>query len=325
MPFKFKIYHTLPIILALIMPSLSMFGQQSFVSPSQFDPIARWIFASVFLYVLWYLLLPIWKFEHKQREWIFFLVAIVSILVFVLLFQLYAVEPYIYRWHLTFRMMMATVLFFTIQYALFTQRRLSSLLVEKEQLQTENYRVQLKALQNKVDPHFLFNSLNTLRSMVRQKHTNSEEFIISLADFYRQTLKHNEDSTLSLKEELLVLDAYLFLMKNRNEKAVSITLDIDHELYGHRVPTLGLQAVVENCFKHNSMTVASPLSIQISTTDNMCIQVINNLQPKITTQELSGYGLDLLEKRFALLGVANALSVKSGEGSFCVTMKLLEP
>ena len=90
--------------------------------------------------------------------------------------------------------------------------------------------------------------------MVRQQHTNSEQFVMSLSQFYRQTLKHNEDTTLPLSEEIDVLESYLFLMKSRHGDAVFVSLQIDPALFSLHLPTLALQAVAENCFKHNSMT-----------------------------------------------------------------------
>ncbi|MEL7063062.1 MAG: histidine kinase, partial [Bacteroidota bacterium] len=101
------------------------------------------------------------------------------------------------------------ILFLGIQYVLHSQRKSSRLFLEKERLQTENYKSQLQVLQAKIDPHFLFNSLNTLRSMVRQSHENSEQFILSLSDFYRQTLTYNENTQLQLSEELAVLESYI--------------------------------------------------------------------------------------------------------------------
>ena len=107
-----------------------------------------------------------------------------------------------------------------IQFAIRSQANIAKLQLEKEQLLTENYKTQLKAIRNQIDPHFLFNSFNTLRSMIRYNHPKSEDFVISLSEFYRQTLKSHENVNLPLAEELSVLKSYLFLMKTRNEKAV---------------------------------------------------------------------------------------------------------
>ncbi|MCB9080446.1 MAG: histidine kinase [Lewinellaceae bacterium] len=195
--------------------------------------------------------------------------------------------------------------------------------MEKEKILTESYRAQLKALQAKIDPHFLFNSLNTLQSMVRHQHTNSEQFIICLADFYRHTLKHTEDTTLPLSDELAVLRSYLFLMESRNEGAVRIAWQIDPALQSFHLPTLSLQVAVENCFKHNSLSPKLPLQIEISSTDDHYIKISNNIQPKIGEMDASGYGLVLLKKRYELMGIQKGLVLEKTPHQFCVKLKLI--
>ncbi|MEL7341707.1 MAG: histidine kinase, partial [Bacteroidota bacterium] len=222
------------------------------------------------------------------------------------------------------RILFSFCLFLIIQYTLRTQSNLSRLQLEKEQIQTENYKAQLKVLHAKIDPHFLFNSLNTLRSMVRQAHPNSEQFILSLSDFYRQTLKYNENTKLRLSEELTVLESYLFLMKNRNEKAVFWNINIDPSLHTASLPTLALQIVVENCFKHNSMTARNPLRIDIHNTDDGYIEVKNNLQPKFGAVESMGYGLHVLGKRYELMGISEGALIEESAEHFCVKLKLID-
>jgi LytS/YehU family sensor histidine kinase len=222
-----------------------------------------------------------------------------------------------------FRIIFAIFVFLPIQYALKAQQNIARLQLEKEQLQTENYKAQLKVLRAQIDPHFLFNSLNTLRTMVRYQHSNSEHFIMSLSDFYRQILKHNENNTLPLYEELKVLQSYLFLMKSRNEEAISINLDIDPSLYHFHLPGLALQVLLENCFKHNSMTSKKPLLIEIKNTDEFYIMVKNNIQPKIGDNDSSGYGLELLKKRYALMKVQKGVIINKTPEYFSVKLKLL--
>lgn len=215
------------------------------------------------------------------------------------------------------------VLILSIQYALKAQQNIARLSLEKEQLQSENYKTQLKALRAQIDPHFLFNSLNTLRSMVRQHHANSEKFVMSLADFYRQTLKHNENTPLPLSDELEVLKSYVFLMKSRNEGSVSVTYAIEEGSDQMHLPALALQVVVENCFKHNSMTAKSPLNIRISNTEDGYIEVCNNLQPKLGNDDPSGLGLEMLRKRYELIKIPQGVVVTETPDTFCVKLKLI--
>lgn len=162
--------------------------------------------------------------------------------------------------------------------------------------------------------------------MVRQNHKNAEQFIMGLSDLYRQMLKYNENTTLPLSEEIAVLKSYLFLMKNRNEKALDVNLEEIDEIYNHhKVPTLALQSVVENCFKHNSMSSKQPLKIKIRTINDAYVEVINNLQPRLSPPETSGLGLDLLKKRYQLLKVEKGVIIASQEDVFSVKLKLIPP
>ena len=275
------------------------------------------------MYLVWYLtgyLLDL-KTRYKERGFLLKLGGLfVGIFVPISLFSLNGVD---FQWYYLVRLFFLGVLCLSIQYALKAQRNISHLQLEKEQIQTENYRTQLKAIRAQIDPHFLFNSLNTLRSMVRQQHSHSEKFIISLSDFYRQTLKHNDNNTLPLSEELSVLESYLFLMKNRNEEAVSVDICIDESLHPFHLPSLALQVVTENCFKHNSMTSKMPLQIKIYNTDDYYIAVSNNLQPKLGDPDSSGYGLELLRKRYELMNVPQGILIEHTSTHFTVKLKLI--
>ena len=219
---------------------------------------------------------------------------------------------------------LGVVVFLVIQYSMKVQENMSRLQVEKERIQTEHYKTQLKVLHAKIDPHFLFNSLNTLRAMVRQGHSNSEKFILGLSDFYRQTLTYNENTRLPLSEELSILESYLFLMKNRNEEAIFVDINIEKSLYSFFLPTFALQIVAENCFKHNSMTSKMPLRIEISNTDDKYIVVKNNIQPKIKAGESTGNGLNALAKRYEMMNTPNGVLVEQSSDHFKVKLKLID-
>ncbi|MEM9936292.1 MAG: histidine kinase [Bacteroidota bacterium] len=323
---RVKINVILPIALAIIIPGLGVYiNTAPLNSPNNLKFITLWGFGSVFMYTLWQVIWHLWEFKSSKGK----RPLIISLLMLGLLISIgiymdttqYAVDS---RPVSIIRLTLACILVLAVQFALRGQENISKLKLEKEQIQTENYRVQLQALRSQIDPHFLFNSLNTLRSMVRQQHTNSEQFVMSLSQFYRQTLKHNENTTLPLSEELAVLESYLFLMKSRNEEAISIHIDIEKVSQAYHIPTLALQVVVENCFKHNSMTSKHPLKIEIINNGKDCIQVSNNIQPKFGENELSGFGLDSLKKRYELMDVQGGVEVEETEDIFTVRLKLIE-
>lgn len=322
---KTTINTVLPIALAVLLPGLSLYTHtETEYLGGQYTFLSNWVVSSIFMYLVWYVLWFLWDIKANPGRWslIFVMVTLLGVILCGMYF--FALENEIQIKGLyVIRASLGVILFLAIQYALKTQESISKLLLEKEQIQTENYRAQLKVLQAQIDPHFLFNSLNTLRSMVRQQHSNSEKFILSLSDFYRQTLKHNQNTTLKLSEELTVLESYLFLMKSRNEEAIEVEMRIDEALHGKEIPTLALQVVVENCFKHNSMSSKRPLSIQIGNTKDGYILVRNNIQPKLGEEDSSGYGLSFLKKRYDLMDIQAGVVIQESDEEFSVKLKLI--
>ncbi|WP_163381775.1 sensor histidine kinase [Cyclobacterium sp. SYSU L10401] len=316
----------LPIALSVVLPLLGIYANTDTESIFNLGFIGNWMVGFITCYTLWYMLWELWRVKKPKYRALLVVLGILACIGvlngFFFLFMTDGVENSL-RAQSIVRIIFASIIFMIIQYALKTQENISRLLIEKEQIQKENYRVQLKALRKTVDPHFLFNSLNTLRSMVRQRHQHAEAFAMNLSDFYRQILRHDDNSTLPLSEELMVLESYLFLMKNRNEAAMQVKLGVDEKLHALHLPSMALQVVVENCFKHNSMTAKKPLTIEIVSTENGHIEVCNNLQPKIEEAESSGYGLDVLRKRYALLNEQDGVAIKEKDGHFLVQLKLL--
>lgn len=315
----------LPIALAVILPFLSLFSHPYFAGRLTEAFLKTWGITALAFYGLWHLLWHAWQKSVLYRTgWLLMGVGLLiglhkSVLHIVhleLTTASFTMQPLV-------RIGLTLLLFSTIQYALRAQQSIARLELEKEQLRTENYRVQLRALRNQIEPHFLFNSLNTLSSLVRQQHKTSEQFIINLADFYRQTLHHKEQATVELRRELSVLRAYLFLMQSRGTDALFVKIDITEHWLAFHLPTLALQNVVENCFKHNSMTIQSPLRIEITVIDSGYLTITNNVQPKVDAVATSGHGLQLLRKRYDLLGETAGVDIHSTQERFQVQLKLL--
>lgn len=321
---KTKINVILPTALAVILPGMNFFSNSVSFLADGMSFYQRWAYASVMLYLLWYILLYTSQIKTRYKWPLVFLSLTAFISLTHLLFSIFVFEiPDPVRWVFIFKIIFASVLFLIIQYALKAGADITRLQLEKEQIQLENYKIQLQELRAKVDPHFLFNSLNTLRTMVRNQHEESEQFVLSLSDFYRSTLKYNEETTIRLFEEMNVLKAYLFLMKSRNEDAVTIDFQINESYEQYLIPTLALQAVVENCFKHNQMTSKQPLRIEIRTTGDFYIEVKNKIQPRLDHKESSGYGLKNIERRYELLKVQDGVKTERTQTEFTVRLKLL--
>lgn len=323
---KLPIEKILPIALCIVFPALNAITTRGIINITDIDSLIllRWVVVSTMLYLLWMLL----DFISKKAETYRFLKSIIAATALLIIaYNILLLTPLFQnknlKWMFVVRYFIAIIPFLIIQYAFRANKKVAQLELEKQQILTENYRVQLEVLRTKTAPHFLFNSLNTLRTMVRHQDPKSEQFILSLSDFYRQTLRYNETTLIKLIDEVKVLESYLFLMKNRNEEAVQISIDISETLYEHQVPTLALQTVVENCFKHNMMTSKLPLFIDIKSNDNNVIEIKNNVQLRITNNSSSGYGLGNLKKRYELLNIENGVDIESGDGYFLVKLKLI--
>ena len=190
---RFNIDVILPIALALFLPGLNLFSNAVIKEEYTLDFYKKWLYASVVLYVLWHTLHWFSKFKIKYKFLLIAATVLLSIILAYLFFMLTTFKEYDHiKWLFFIKLISASVLFLTIQYSLNAEKNIAALKIEKEKIQTENYKVQLESLRSKIDPHFMFNSLNTLRTMVRHQDLKAEQFILSLSDFYRQTLQYNE-------------------------------------------------------------------------------------------------------------------------------------
>lgn len=180
---KLKVIDILPLSLALMLPALRFYPFEETRLTLAYPLAAIWLYSSLTLFILWHFFWLLWDFRQGNNKWYALGLLATLLILSANYFRLFDDDSA----DVSFRLFPPTILFLVIQYALKSQERLSHLRLEKQQLQTENYKAQLKTLRTQVDPHFLFNALNTLRSMVRQQHSGSEQFILSLSDFYRQT------------------------------------------------------------------------------------------------------------------------------------------
>ena len=323
---KQKTHILLPIAVSIFLPLLGLLTQNFSVEAdflsTQFYGL--WIQISLMFYALWHLLEKGPNLFPNKKAWsILTTVLLWCLLVYVAIEAIDIFSSKMMKINGVLRIIIVSAIFLTIQYALRTQSNFTKLALEKKQIEAENYKTQLQSLRSKVDPHFLFNSLNTLRIMIRNQQKEAEKFVMSLSEFYRQTLQYNENSTIELAKEMEVLEAYLYLMQNRNQAALTIHTQIETNLYHRFIPTLALQIVVENCFKHNTITTAKPLRISIKSMENDYIAIRNNIQPKLTQKKSSGHGLENIRQRYKLLGIDKGVEIQQTDDFFEVKLKLI--
>lgn len=202
------------------------------------------------------------------------------------------------------------------------QEKMKKLLVDSERLEKENMHARFLALKNQVSPHFLFNNLSVLSSLVESRPEQSGEFIQELSSAYRYILEQSELDKISLKEEMKFLDTYMYLLRTRfKEKVIldSTLTPADEERYS--VIPLTLQLLVENAVKHNTMSLSNPLVISIKIIDQMLI-VDNLLQLRQQDQPTTRLGLKNIVSRYKLLQDKDVLIEKTAT-HFTVKIPLL--
>jgi len=195
-------------------------------------------------------------------------------------------------------------------------------LLEVEQLKEEKMKSDYLALQNQLNPHFLFNNFNLLLSEIRRDKENAIRITEKLADVYRYVLESKSRETVSLCEELAFADAIIFLQKVRFGHHLEVHQQIDETLMEYRLPPLTVQILLENAWKHNVVSSAHPLQIRIQAGDGS-LSISNNLQPRKSTYS-TGLGLKNIKMRYSYL-TQQKIAVKAENDLFTVTIPLLPP
>lgn len=179
---------------------------------------------------------------------------------------------------------------------------------------------QFESLKNQIDPHFLFNSLNVLSSLIEENPESAQKFTTSLSKVYRYVLEQKDKELVSVTEELNFAKTYMNLLLMRFEN--SITFEIpENTTEDAKVVPLSLQLLLENCIKHNIVSSSKPLHIKISVEDNQLV-IENNLQKKEILTDGKGVGLQNIINRYALL-TERKVRIFQDEKSFKVYLPLL--
>lgn len=195
-------------------------------------------------------------------------------------------------------------------------------MVEAERLRRENVQSQLDILKSQVNPHFLFNSLNTLSSLVHDNPDLSVEFIQKLSKTYRYVLEIKDKELISLEEEMECAHAFLFLLHIRFGEALEVKVDIPPAKLTYYVAPLSVQLLIENAIKHNVVARKRPLRLEISVVEDQLI-VRNNYQPKDAEGESTGTGLANIRARYQLL-VRRDVAVHQTPEEFSVAIPLVK-
>lgn len=189
-------------------------------------------------------------------------------------------------------------------------------------LEESSIKAQYLALQNQLNPHFLFNSLNTLISEIEYNPENAVVFTQNLSDVYRYILKSQEQGLVTLQDELDFLDSYIFLHKVRLGDCIYLENKIDPSLFHKKIPSLTLQLLIENVIKHNIINMENPMTIHIDYLEKEHIICIRNpIRPKQNVAK-SGTGLKNLATRYLLI-CNQSITISNDSQYFTVKIPLL--
>jgi two-component system, LytTR family, sensor kinase len=195
--------------------------------------------------------------------------------------------------------------------------------LENAQLKTKNAEAFYQQLKQQIHPHFLFNSLNILKTLIKKDQDVAVDYVVKLSDFLRASISANNANTVKLDEELKLCLDYLEMQKLRFGKALEYTFEVPENIkFSGYVPAFSLQLLLENAIKHNSLTIESPLQIKLFYHEEL-ITVTNNIQPKSTTEDSTGLGLNNLSERYKMLS-GNDIKIEANENEFSVSIKILD-
>jgi uncharacterized membrane-anchored protein YhcB (DUF1043 family) len=305
-----------------ILDSFSHFGSELFIT----------CFVALLMFIVnFYILKPVDR--HKK---ITILNVIISVtltvgLVFILNHQLFNLlnvvdnqprsrgsqEQFIYRNFFVSGLVIGCVFIIRLIY------QKQSVQLENESLRREALQSQFESLKNQLSPHFLFNSLTALKTLITESPDQAQNYVNNLSKALRYTLQSNERQLVTLKEEMDFTESYLFLIRLRFDASLTVITSIDDSCYDLRIPPLTIQTLVENAVKHNEISKRKPLTISIRTTKEYALVVTNNIQAKITEEEGTGIGLTNLSKQIQML-FGKDIIISNDNNEFSVEVPLIK-
>jgi two-component system, LytTR family, sensor kinase len=309
-----KIETYLPYVLAFLFSGLGNVLNLFFFKDIELENLpVQWLYYFAVLLSIWFINL---KISERKLPFI-----VRTNLIYLALCILSA--RYLFPMNFTFvsfvRLIMPTVLFVVLQQSFRTQKEGEKLKLENVEL---TYKTELENLKKQMNPHFLFNSLATLQSIIRTDPEVAEKFVIKLSELYRNIIQNSTQNKVSLKEELEFTESYIFLQKTRFEEGLQTEITINPASLAHSLPSYALQLLVENCIKHNIVSDEMPLHIRIFQKDVVSVTVSNNFQPKNKKGTPSETGLANLQRRYELLGIEKGITIEQNEAIFSVTLSL---
>ncbi|RYF66075.1 MAG: histidine kinase, partial [Cytophagaceae bacterium] len=206
---------------------------------------------------------------------------------------------------------------------LYLYQRWQVMYTETQELKKVTLQSQLDSLKTQMNPHFLFNNLNSLSALIASDAEQAERFLDELSSVYRYLLQQTNRSLCPLAEELAFLDAYFYLIKTRYGDGIFLKMTIDTQYMTYLIPPLTLQTLFENAIKHNVISASCPLTIHIYSRDGM-LYVENNIQARKVTVPTGQAGLENVIMKYKLLDHSLVL-IHHDDQTFRVGIPLIAP
>jgi hypothetical protein len=191
-----------------------------------------------------------------------------------------------------------------------------------QELKLQNSEAQKQILMQQLQPHFLFNSLSVLKSLIKENPDDAEDYTIKLSEFLRYSVEAHKQEIISLEKELAFVKDYIELQKVRFDNAFHYEITIPKEALEYKVPVFALQTLIENIFKHNYFTEKNPIHFSISVQND--ILMVANQKVSIKLTEKTFTGLQNLKQRCELIS-GKSIEIIDSENSFSVSIYLIKP
>jgi sensor histidine kinase YesM len=318
---KFALY-TSPVIGTLAITPVTIMDRYSF---------GKWLVSAISIMMLalalWGLNILLWRLtrERAVKRYIFSILVNLFLSWVVSMFMFHGGYHGLHATFFYFHMILflsIDAVILILQDLLVTRGKKAAIELENQELRLKNMEAANQQLKQQIQPHFLFNSLSTLKSLMMVNPENAEEYLVRLSEFLRSSLSSHTQDVIRLADELHLCVNYLEMQKIRFGEALQFEVHIPEEwLTKYYVPAISLQQLAENAIKHNVLTLDQPLRITITGQDGM-ISLSNNRQKKEGIREGPGVGLVNLQERYRILSGSDIV-IEAKDGVFNVSIKAL--
>jgi sensor histidine kinase YesM len=195
-------------------------------------------------------------------------------------------------------------------------------LMRTQALEKANLEARYDTLRNQVNPHFLFNSLNTLLILVKDNPVASK-YVESISDIMRYMLQSRDKDAVLLRDELKIARDYVFVQQSRFGEKLNVEFNVNESYFHYAIPPLALQMLLENAIKHNVVSKDDPLNIKVYIHEKQFVVIENTVKTKIDKDPSTGVGLENISNRYLHL-TGKSIVVKQDNGKFVVLLPLFE-